>query len=192
MVDPAEFLCSLLCFLAHLRQVVRKYFLAMALCTKSPGRASPAPALSWKRLAELPAVASKRSKDSSDHRVRPVVDVVPGGSQPAGTFVERVSSLRKQGNVECEENSRHPMVKVAANKIPRTRRRPAMIAIPKPSADATFDVADRKEDGFERELQVEGGEYCVVSRKGHRHMMEDGYGVISNIHGDSKQVIYDI
>ncbi|RRT82374.1 hypothetical protein B296_00009078 [Ensete ventricosum] len=161
MVDPAEFLCSLLCFLAHLRQVVRKYFLAMALCTKSPGRASPAPALSWKRLAELPAVASKRSKDSSDHRVRPVVDVVPGGSQPAGTFVERVSSLRKQGNVECEENSRHPMVKVAANKIPRTRRRPAMIAIPKPSADATFDVADRKEDGFERELQVEGGEYSA-------------------------------
>ncbi|CAL9154802.1 unnamed protein product [Musa hybrid cultivar] len=192
MVDPPEFLCSLLCFLAHLQKVVRKYFLAMALCSKSPGRASPAPALSWNRLAELPAVASKRSKDSSDRRVRPVVDVVPGGSKPAGTFVEKVSSLPKQENVECEENSGHPMVKVTANKIPRTRRRPARIAIPKPSADATFGVADREEDGVEMDLEVEGGEYCVVSRKGHRHMMEDGYAVISTVHGDSKQAFFGV
>ncbi|RZS07620.1 hypothetical protein BHM03_00038511 [Ensete ventricosum] len=182
MVDLAEFLCFLSCFLAYLRQVVRKYFLVMDLSSKSPGLASPAPALSWKRPAELAVVVNKRSKESSDRRARPVEDVVPGGSKPVGTFVEQVSSLPKQENVECEEKSGHPMVKVAANKMPRMRGRPARIAIPKPSADAAFAVADEEEDGVERELEVEGGDYCVISRKGHRHMMEDGYGVISNIH----------
>ncbi|THU69160.1 hypothetical protein C4D60_Mb08t11480 [Musa balbisiana] len=161
MVDPAEFLCSLSCFLAHLQQVVRKDFLAMALCSKSPGRASPAPALSSNRLAELPAVASKRSKDSSDRRVRPVVDVVPGGSKPAGTFVEKVSSLPKQENVECVENSGHPMVKVTANKIPRTRRRPARIAIPKPSADATFAAGVTHLQAFFGVFDGHGGRAAV-------------------------------
>ncbi|XP_064969025.1 probable protein phosphatase 2C 32 isoform X2 [Musa acuminata AAA Group] len=182
MVDLAEFLCSLLCSLAYLRLAVRKYFLVMA-----PGRASPAPHSSWKRPAELAAVANKRSKESSDLRARTVEDVVPGGSKPAGTFVEQVSSLPKQESVECEKKSGHSMVEVAEKKMPRMRRRPARIAIPKPSADAAFGVADKEEDGVERELAVEGGEYCVVSRKGQRHMMEDGYAVIPNIHGDSKQ-----
>ncbi|KAJ8476924.1 hypothetical protein OPV22_020651 [Ensete ventricosum] len=192
MVDLAEFLCFLSCFLAYLRQVVRKYFLVMDLCSKSPGLASPAPALSWKRPAELAVVVNKRSKESSDRRARPVEDVVPGGSKPVGTFVEQVSSLPKQENVECEEKSGHPMVKFAANKMPRMRGRPARIAIPKPSADAAFAVADEEEDGVERESEVEGGDYCVISRKGHRHMMEDGYGVISNIHGDSKQAFFGV
>ncbi|CAL9055361.1 probable protein phosphatase 2C 74 isoform X1 [Musa acuminata AAA Group] len=187
MVDLAEFLCSLLCSLAYLRLAVRKYFLVMA-----PGRASPAPHSSWKRPAELAAVANKRSKESSDLRARPVEDVVPGGSKPAGTFVEQVSSLPKQESVECEEKSGHSMVEVAEKKMPRMRRRPARIAIPKPSADAAFGVADKEEDGVERELAVEGGEYCVVSRKGQRHMMEDGYAVIPNIHGDSKQAFFGV
>ncbi|CAL9120020.1 unnamed protein product [Musa textilis] len=190
MVDLAEFLCSLLCSLAYLRQVVTKYFLVTAPCSKSPGRASPAP--SWKRPAGLAAVANKRSKESSDRMAHPVEDVVPGGSKPAGTFGEQVSSLPEQENVECEEKSGHPMVKAAENKMPRMRRRPARIAIPKPSADAAFGVADTEVDGVERELEVEGGEYCVVSRKGQRHMMEDGYGVISNIHGDSKQAFFGV
>ncbi|KAK1257724.1 putative protein phosphatase 2C 2 [Acorus gramineus] len=38
------------------------------------------------------------------------------------------------------------------------------------------------------EFEVEEREYCLASRKGSRLVMEDGYGVITNISGDPKQL----
>lgn len=131
MVDPAEFLSSMTCFLARLLQMLRK-FLSMMLCS----------------------VNSK----PSDRRRHPFQD--------------------------------HELILKKA-----ARRRPARIAIPKPLASTAAAAAfeDWQDDGDAvKEVQDESGDYCVASRRGQRHKMEDDYGVISNIHGDSKQAFFGV
>lgn len=70
----------------------------------------------------------------------------------------------------------------------RTRKRPAKLVIPEACASSEFAEACKEKDTAEQELEVEGSEFCLISKRGQRHVMEDGYGVMNNINGDSKQV----
>ncbi|CAD5185037.1 unnamed protein product [Musa acuminata subsp. malaccensis] len=213
MVDPDKFRYSL-CSRGRLLQVLRKYF-SIVPCSSSPRRTFPAPAFSWKRVAELPVAANKRPNVSSDRKVHPVEDEITGllvsgtdggvvlisseCKQP-DSVVEHASSLSKVGvkeekvqeNKEREEKSDPPVMRVVESTLPKTRRRPARIVIPKPSADTAFSVVGGEQDGIRTESEAEGSAYCVVSRRGQRHRMEDGYGVIPNIHGDDKQAFFGV
>ena len=71
----------------------------------------------------------------------------------------------------------------AANKAARGRR-PPRLAIPAPMAcapgvDPFGAVADLDAE-VATELEVQGEGFCLASRRGVRHAMEDGYGVITD------------
>jgi len=69
------------------------------------------------------------------------------------------------------------------------RKRPAMIVIPESSC--CVGSGFRKEEEEVEVKELEGSGYCLASRRGKRHVMEDGYGVITDINGDSKQVCFN-
>ena len=62
--------------------------------------------------------------------------------------------------------------------------RPPRLAIPPPVACAPgvdpFGAAADRETDVATELEVQGEGFCLASRRGVRHAMEDGYGVIAD------------
>jgi len=64
------------------------------------------------------------------------------------------------------------------------RGRPPRLAIPPPVACAPgvdpFGAAADRETDVATELEVQGEGFCLASRRGVRHAMEDGYGVIAH------------
>ncbi|XP_068660856.1 probable protein phosphatase 2C 74 [Aristolochia californica] len=72
----------------------------------------------------------------------------------------------------------------------RMRKRPALIIIPESSRG--FEAGEAGNDSVERDFEVQGREFCLASRKGRKRIMEDGYGVITNISGDSKQAFFGV
>ncbi|WOL01582.1 putative protein phosphatase 2C 74 [Canna indica] len=193
MVDTAEFLCSLFCLLTRLLQVLRKYLSMVLHSNSSTSAVSSSPSLSssWKRVAELPVVAAnKRPKESSSdrRRVHPVLAEeveVTGSDASVSVSVERVDEEnKKEAEVKCCEE------KLAV--VAKERRRPARIVIPKPVEDAGFGVVEKEKEGEEEVMEVDGGDYCLASRRGSRHMMEDAYGIMANINGDSKQAFFGV
>lgn len=88
-------------------------------------------------------------------------------------------------------NDQFPMVKVReSSKLQiNANRKPARILIPDPGfIPWPGFVMEGEKDLVETETAIEGHGYCLVSRTGHMHAMEDGYGIITDIDGDSKQV----
>lgn len=73
----------------------------------------------------------------------------------------------------------------------KMRRRPSKLFIPEPCTAEGF-AGDRIEENIlttgEEYIEVKGRGYSLACRKGHKFVMEDGYGAISNINGCSKQV----
>lgn len=89
------------------------------------------------------------------------------------------------GNVELGAG----MVNVEQEKFLRKeRQRPMRIQIPKTCMSLEFGEVGKKEGLVEEGFEVEGSGYWLACRKGTRHAMEDGYGVVTNINGDPKQV----
>lgn len=73
-------------------------------------------------------------------------------------------------------------------KVPRKiRKRPAKIVIPETREALGFGTEVGRDLG-EEELHVQGSSFCLVSKKGRRKILEDGYSVITDISGDSRQV----
>ncbi|KAK1263914.1 putative protein phosphatase 2C 2 [Acorus gramineus] len=71
------------------------------------------------------------------------------------------------------------------------KRRPPRIVIPESNHVGFGDEASIRVSE-EMEFEVEEREYCLASRKGSRLVMEDGYGVITNISGDPKQAFFGV
>ncbi|KAK4788817.1 hypothetical protein SAY86_020136 [Trapa natans] len=80
----------------------------------------------------------------------------------------------------------------------KPKKRPARLVLPeqRPSmADFSEMMSRRKVGGKEEEsttLQAHGRGYCLVSKKGRREIMEDGYGVTLDISGDPKQAFFTV
>nr|GMD60777.1 probable protein phosphatase 2C 74 [Ipomoea batatas] len=72
-----------------------------------------------------------------------------------------------------------------------SRKRPALLQVPVYSPESDFAVLARNRFGDNNnnrsEMEVEGRDYFVASKKGRREVMEDGHSVILDILGDSKQ-----
>ncbi|KAH7685174.1 protein phosphatase 1L protein [Dioscorea alata] len=86
------------------------------------------------------------------------------------------------GNVKEDE------VKVSSME---RKKRPSSIIIPKTyiNLGCIEKVKDHHDDHV---FEDQGSEYCLASKQGTRHAMEDGYGVITNIHGDQKQAFFGV
>lgn len=77
-----------------------------------------------------------------------------------------------------------------AKAIGKVRKRPARIVVPQIDQNFGFDEVGLS--AGEVEFQVEGRDFCLASKKGGRKVMEDGYGVITDICGNSKQAFFGV
>ncbi|OAY63842.1 putative protein phosphatase 2C 77 [Ananas comosus] len=216
MVDDIEYVYCFIAFLVHLFRALRKA-LIMGLCTNSSTHAClpppPAP-LSWKRQSEPHNVAHKRSKEGSDRKVHPVAEE---DCFKRENFVSRASSCNVGGQAtvtvarhegftgeRCEEEKIEKKIELDSLSIGKegeeksteraVRKRPARLVIPEICAVSDFRKAgtEKNSGDVNAAVEVEGSGFCLASRKGHRHVMEDGYGVITNIHGNSKQAFFGV
>ncbi|CAL4903801.1 unnamed protein product [Urochloa decumbens] len=150
----------------------------MPLCSPtsaaSTSTAVPAP---WQHLQPTRSkVHHADLHDGKDHQLPPPLQV---SSPPAAIVV--VPVLKQQGE------------RAAAEKTPAkaVRERPPRLAIPPPVACAPgvdpFAAAADRETDVATEVEVQGEGFCLASRRGVRHAMEDGYSVINeniNIGGE--------
>ncbi|KAL5993269.1 hypothetical protein ACLOJK_014193 [Asimina triloba] len=73
------------------------------------------------------------------------------------------------------------------------RKRPTRIAIPQSCPELIFDeMGGIKGDHEKEEAVIEGEGFYLASKRGKRKVMEDGYRVITSIHGDSKQAFFGV
>ncbi|XP_020518950.1 probable protein phosphatase 2C 74 isoform X1 [Amborella trichopoda] len=74
----------------------------------------------------------------------------------------------------------------------REKRRPARLLIPEQSVLRGGERDWKHEKVREKDVEVEGCGFGLVSRKGRRQVLEDGYKVICNIFGDPKQALFGV
>ncbi|OVA14559.1 Protein phosphatase 2C (PP2C)-like domain [Macleaya cordata] len=71
------------------------------------------------------------------------------------------------------------------------KKKPARLVIPETFSGLGFSEMVGGEE-CKKEFEVEGRDFCLASRKGRREVMEDGYGIITDIMGDSKQAFFGV
>ncbi|PKA54569.1 putative protein phosphatase 2C 77 [Apostasia shenzhenica] len=72
-------------------------------------------------------------------------------------------------------------------------KRPPTIVIPESCfGEGSAECFGWDEEDLGKEMEVEGSGYCLNSKRGARHRMEDGFEVITGIHGDSKQAFFGV
>ncbi|CAN6357910.1 unnamed protein product [Urochloa humidicola] len=138
----------------------------MPLCSPT-STAVPAP---WQHLQPARSTkvhpAALAVDDGKDHQLPPPPPLQVTSSLPAAIAV--VPALKQQGER-------------AAAKV--ARGRPPRLAIPPPVACAPgvdpFGAAADRETDLATEVEVQGEGFCLASRRGVRHPMEDGYSVIN-------------
>lgn len=162
MIVVVELLWSLKSLLAHYYQVLLTKGKAIPMAIQCSESISTPPPIPWKRTAEFASLGPKRLKETTGS-TKEVMDALS-------------MEEKNMGGREVRERSR------------KERKRPARIEIPEASMSMGFGEVGKKEGLVEEGFEVEGNEYWLASRKGTRHAMEDGYGVMTSINGDSKQV----
>ncbi|WOL02389.1 putative protein phosphatase 2C 74 [Canna indica] len=177
MVDPVDVQCSF-CNLVHLFQVLEEY------CTY----ASSVPCLPSKRLAELSSEANKRLKESPAEHCK-----LQNSDVEESCFAERVPVAVSSSCCGTEEEKK---IRVEEMKgLRKVVKRPSKLFIPEPcsvvSGFAAVDGDGEKKVG-EREWDLKGSGYSLACRRGNKAVMEDGYGVISNVNGDPKQALFGV
>lgn len=180
MLHGARFLCSAVARLAH--ALIRSILLLMPLCSPTSTSAIPAP--TWQQPARAapykkvhPAGPLMTLDDPKDQ-----LTALSSSAQPAVVVV--VPALKHQ----------QPAERVAETKTAKAARgRPTRLAIPPPLPCAPgVDPFGAVEAELATELEVQGEGFCLASRRGVRHAMEDGYGVVITDHGASQMAFYGV
>lgn len=129
----------------------------------------------------LQAIAAGIPPTRAIKKVRPVMAVA-------------VTALLDDGNDQLLAAPAPPVLILPAFKT--TEKRPTRLVIPSPVARAgvnPFGEAAFREAEVAAEVQAQGEGFCVASRRGVRHAMEDAYGVITDeIAGDSQLAFYGV
>ncbi|KAJ3703880.1 hypothetical protein LUZ61_007585 [Rhynchospora tenuis] len=187
MVYGVDICYSFASFLEQLSYAIKDSLMALICSSNSP---SVRP-LSWKRpVTDTTANGPvKRPKDVMNKpKVHPLPDDAPS------TNVEKIEEDTKlkeeeSGNTDASfdsSNKSHPGLKV-------NKKRPAMLVIPGNSAGEAAFEEKKRDDRFEKALEVEGNAFCLFSKKGgSRHAMEDGYGTINATIGDSQLAFFGV
>ncbi|KAK8921228.1 putative protein phosphatase 2C 77 [Platanthera zijinensis] len=179
MVEQLDSLWTLIRILVRLFHVLRKTLMAV-LSNTSP----PSPLLSWKFLSDKPILSLKKTMGAS--MVSTKTDEISTSEPiPAETVVKTVGAFGGEVSKfgEC--------LPAETRKL---KGRPSRIAIPQAGVVGLEfgETFCRKDEDLGREMEVEATGYCLASRRGTRHRMEDGYGIITNIHGDSTQSFFGV
>lgn len=150
--------------------------ISMALNLDSPPCPSPA---SWpSRTFIEPLVGEECSHETGVQSKR---------RRGEKTLHESVDTMQKMIDLGCGVLSGEEEPKKGGSSL-KMRKRPARIVVPEffPGFDRFCEVGGRSE---EKEIEVEGRDYCLASKKGKREVMEDGYEIMVDIHGDPHQVL---
>ncbi|RZC62695.1 hypothetical protein C5167_024469 [Papaver somniferum] len=83
---------------------------------------------------------------------------------------------------EKEEES----MKMNCNKSILRKKKALKLVIPE------ISLREMRKEEYQNEFEIQGGDYCLASRRGRREIMEDGYGVINDIMGDPKQAFFGV
>lgn len=187
MVYKLVSLWTLIFILEHIFYVLRKP-ICMALC--SSNSAPPPSPLSWKRLAQSPVFASKKVRDI------PRVSVKEESLSSSLKLISEALGAGKEGGFDQDKSGECVETKATAAAARRLWKRPVRIVIPPNGGgdpgSGFGESCFRREEDVGREMEVEGSDYFLASKRGTRHMMEDGFGVMTNIHGDSKQAFFGV
>ncbi|XP_072970060.1 probable protein phosphatase 2C 74 [Typha angustifolia] len=179
VVSQVVFLWSFLDFLVDLFQELSKRIL-MALYANSPS-SPPLPSLSRKRrLKEAAAVIMRVEHDDLQALL-----ARESARKNMATFADKEEHVE-----ETAQPGRGAGEGTPARKM---RKRPARLVVPESFAASEFrEVVVKAKEGAEREMEVEGSGYFMASKKGQRLVMEDGYGVMININGNSNEAFFGV
>ncbi|KAJ9129347.1 hypothetical protein P3X46_033868 [Hevea brasiliensis] len=72
----------------------------------------------------------------------------------------------------------------------KLKKRPARLVLPEYYPKLEFGEKDRKLENME--FEDKGRDFCLASKKGRRQVMEDGYGIMTDILGDAKQAFFAV
>ncbi|GAB2271140.1 hypothetical protein Dimus_005987 [Dionaea muscipula] len=179
MVVAEEFLfgsciLSTLLYLIRLIKVMATRFKIIPLSPSSP--------LSWvaqiivNQLGESLASKSQAREDS---------EITHSAEKWGGVQVqEKVSSGPENDVFECSAAAAAVLENVKLRKV----MRPSMLVVPETAPAVEFRRESMKMKNVE--FEVQGREYCLVSRKGRKETMEDRYQIITDIAQDSNQLAF--
>lgn len=183
MLDLQEFLWGfsilslLLCSVRGLTKALH-----MPLSLYSPSSSGLTPHISWVRhllhgTTENPSNASALLEPQQNANKTSPLDLVRDQPQEI-----KKSEKLKEGSDSLS------MVKAKGFGPPhKLRKRPAKLVVPEYCPALEFSKLRKKIEN--QEFQVQGRDYCLATKKGRRETLEDAYGVMLDILGDSKQVI---
>lgn len=181
MLHGVRFLRSAIVAFARLAHALISRALLMSLCSPT-SPATPAP---WQQLHHTArAAVKKQAHVNHDDGKEQLPLQVLSSSLPAPAVVV-VPAL----------NCKQQLAEKAAK---ASRGRPPRLSIPPPVACAPgvdpFGAAADRETDVATEVEVQGEGFCLASRRGVRHAMEDGYGVITDhsIGGGSQLAFYGV
>ncbi|XP_038884309.1 probable protein phosphatase 2C 2 [Benincasa hispida] len=72
----------------------------------------------------------------------------------------------------------------------KLRKRPGKLVVPEYCPGLEFSKLRKKME--DQEFHVQGRDYCLATKKGRRETLEDAYGVMLDIFGDSKQAFFAV
>ncbi|TKW07120.1 hypothetical protein SEVIR_7G286900v4 [Setaria viridis] len=153
----------------------------MPLCSPtSTTTAVPAP---WQHLQPARSKVHPAALAVDDGKDQLALQAV---SSPPPAAVVVVPVLKQHGDRAAEKTA-----KAARGKPPRLSIPPPVACAP--GVDPFGAAADRETD-VATEVEVQGEGFCLASRRGVRHAMEDGYGVITDhtIEGGSQLAFYGV
>jgi protein phosphatase 1L len=189
LLHSVRFICSVAAAFARLVRELRKA-LAMVVSARSPVisiRHAAAAASPIGLIAASP-LSLRRNKQATSVAVQEQVMVAP--LPPPSMFVPapcdvagggRDAEERRQADNSHSQNQKKKAAWAA-------KKRPSRLVIP------VTDDADEVAAGWgaaaalEEAADVEGEGFCLASKAGPRHAMEDGYAVITDKNGDSELV----
>jgi protein phosphatase 1L len=190
LLHSVRFICSVAAAFVRLVRELRKA-LAMAVSAHSPVisiRHAAAAASPIGRIAASP-LSLRRDKQATSVAVQEQVMVAP--LPPPATFVPappcdvatgRGAEERRQADNSHSQNQKRKAAWAA-------KKRPSRLVIP------VTDDADEVAAGWgaaaaseAADVEVEGEGFCLASKAGPRHAMEDGYAVVTDKNGDSELV----
>jgi protein phosphatase 1L len=191
LLHSVRFICSVAAAFARMVRELRKA-LAMVVSARSPVisiRHAAAAASPIGLIAASP-LSLRRNKQATSVAVQEQVMVAP--LPPPSMFVPapcdvagggRDAEERRQADNSHSQNQKKKAAWAA-------KKRPSRLVIP------VTDDADEVAAGWgaaaaleeAADVEVEGEGFCLASKAGPRHAMEDGYAVITDKNGDSELV----
>ncbi|KAL6905488.1 hypothetical protein ACP4OV_003089 [Aristida adscensionis] len=183
MLRGGRLLCAVAAAFARLARALRlRALLFMSLCSPTAS-ATMIPAAAW--LPPSSRAASGSSKKAPHH----------------GDDGKPAAAGGKQADQLLHLNAPLPVLRGEAaagggEEKKKARGRPPRLVIPPPVARAAgtdpFGAAADRETDVATEVEVQGEGFCLASRRGVRHAMEDGYGVVTddNVAGRASKLAF--